>query len=137
MRVATSGVASAALFGTLVVILAVFGVDVLRSGFLAGPPGSGPSLPANSSAAALLVGGTFGGFALAGVLGWWLLAPIGSLYPRFALAVCSSFATVVLMLIGQPVHQWLGQRGLLAFAALLAAGAIAFAWRARRAARSP
>jgi len=59
-------------------------------------------------------------------------APIGSLYPRAALAVCSSFATVVLMLVGQPVHQWLGQRGLLAFAALLAAGAIAFAWRARR-----
>ena len=47
------------------------------------------------------------------------------------------YPSLTLMLIGQPVHQWLGQRGLLAFAALLAAGAIAFAWRARRAARSP
>jgi hypothetical protein len=135
--VATSGVAAAALFGTLIVILAVFGVDVLRSGFLAGPPGATPSPAGGSAAAVLLVGGTFGGFALAGVLGWWLLAPIGSLFPRAALAICSSFATVALMLIGQPVHQWLGQPGLLALAGLLAAGAATFARRARRAARNP
>jgi hypothetical protein len=134
--VATAGVAAAALFGTMVVILAVFGVDVLRSGFLAGPPGSGPSVAGGSTAAGLLVGGTFGGFVLAGILAWWLLAPIGSLYPRTALAVCSSFATVVLMLIGQPVHQLFGQRGLLAFAALLAAGAAVFARKARRAAQN-
>jgi hypothetical protein len=133
--VAISGVAAAALLGTLIVTLSVFGVDVLRSGFLAGPPGGGSSVPGSSAAATLLVAGTFGGFVLAGATGWWLLAPIGSLFPRAALAVCSSFATVVLMLIGQPVHQLFGQPGLLALAAVLALGAAVFARRARRAAR--
>ena len=129
--------ASAALFGSLIVTLAVFGVDVLRSGFLAGPPGSAPAAAAGTDAAALLVAGTFGGFVLAGALGWWLLAPIGSLYFRTALAICSSFATVVLMLIGQPVHQWFGQPGLLGLALLLAAGTVVFSRRARRAAQQP
>lgn len=127
--------ASAALFGSLIVTLSVFGVDVLRSGFLAGPPGSAPAAAAGTDAATLLVAGTFGGFVLAGALGWWLLAPIRSLYFRTALTICGSFATVVLMLIGQPVHQWFGQPGLLGLALLLAAGAGVFARRARRAAR--
>lgn len=118
------------------VTLAVFGVDVVRSGFLAGPPGGGPAAAAGTTAAVLLIGGTFGGFVLAGLLGWWLLAPIGALYPRAALAICSSFATVVLMLVGQPIHQRFGQAGLLGLALLLAAGALAFGRRARRAART-
>jgi hypothetical protein len=51
------------------------------------------------------------------------------------LALASSFATVVLMLLAVPVHQWAGQPGLLGLAALLAAGAAACALRARRAGR--
>ena len=130
--------ASAALFGAAVVTFAVFGVDVLRFGFLAGPAAGrtvNAAAAAGSAAATLLLAGTFGGLVLAGVAGWRLLAPIGSLYRRTVLALGSSFATVVLMLIAIPVHQWAGQPGLLGLAALLAAGASSCARRARRAAR--
>jgi hypothetical protein len=135
--VATSGVASATLLGTLIVTLAVLGADVLRSGLLAGPPGSAATQPAGPTAAALLVGGTFGGFALAAAFAWWLLSPIGSLYRRTALAISSGFGTVVLMLVGMPVHHYFGQPGLIGLALLLALGAASFAFRARRATRDP
>ncbi|HEY8106946.1 MAG TPA: hypothetical protein VIE46_12630 [Gemmatimonadales bacterium] len=128
--------AAAALTGTLVVVLAVLGVDLLRFGWVAGSAAGRTATGAPSAAAAtLLLGGTFGGFVMAGVAGWWLLAPLDSLYRRAALALASSFATVVLMLTALPVHQWAGQPGLLGFALLLATGAFVFALRARRAAR--
>ncbi len=133
---ATSGVAAAALSGAAVVTLAVLGVDVLRSGFMAGAPvGRPPGGPAGSAAATLLLGGTLGGFVVAGVAAWWLLAPIGSLYRRAVLALSSSFATVVLMLVAVPVHQLAGQPGLIGLAVALLAGASACTLRARRAAR--
>jgi hypothetical protein len=129
-------VAAATLFGTLIVTLAVLGVDVLRSGLSAGP-GSATTGEAGPGAAALLIGGTLAGFVLAGAVGFGLLAPIGSLYRRAALAIASSFGTVMLMLVGIPVHHLFGQRGLIWFALLLALGAAAFARRARRASRDP
>jgi hypothetical protein len=129
-------VAAAALTGTLVVTLAVLGVDLLRFGWVAGPAAGRTATGAPSTAATtLLLGGTLGGFVVAGISAWWLLAPLASLYRRAALALSSSFATVVLMLIALPVHQWAGQPGLLGFALLLATGALVFALRARRAAR--
>ena len=109
--------------------IAVLGVDTLRS--------EAPAEPAGPGAAALLVGGTFAGFVLAPAFAWWLLAPIQSLYRRTALAIGSSFGTVVLMLIGVPVHQRFGQPGLAGLAFGLAIGTAAFALRARRAARDP
>lgn len=121
--------ASATLLGTLIVTLAVLGVDILRSG--------APAEPAGPGAAALLLGGTFGGFVLAPAFAWWLLEPIQSLYRRTALAIASSFGTVVLMLIGVPVHQRFGQAGLVGLALGLAIGTAGFALRARRAARDP
>ncbi len=128
--------AAAALTGTLVVTLAVLGVDLLRFGWVAGPAAGRTATGAPSTAATtLLLGGTLGGFVVAGISAWWLLAPLASLYRRAALALSSSFATVVLMLIALPVHQWAGQPGLLGFALLLATGALVFALRARRAAR--
>ena len=128
--------AAAALTGTLVVTLAVLGVDLLRFGWVAGPAAGRTYTGAPSTAATtLLLGGTLGGFVVAGISAWWLLAPLASLYRRAALALSSSFATVVLMLIALPVHQWAGQPGLLGFALLLATGALVFALRARRAAR--
>ena len=133
-----SAVAAAALAGTLVVTLAVLGVDVLRFGWVAGPAaGRTATASPGSGATTLLLGGTFGGFLMAGIAAWWLLAPIDSLYRRAALSLVSSFATVVLMLAALPVHQWAGQAGLLGLALLLATGALAFALRARRAARDP
>jgi hypothetical protein len=134
--VAVSSVASATLFGTLIVILAVLGVDVLRSGLGAGP-GASPAAPASPAAAGLLVAGTFGGFALAGALAWWLLAPIGSLYRRTALAIVSSFGVVVLMLPGMPVHHFFGQPGLAGLALVFAVGAAGFGVMARSAGREP
>ncbi len=128
--------AAAALFGAAVVTLAVLGVDVLRAGFLAGAPaGRSPGGPAGSAAATLLLAGTLGGFTAAGAAAWWLLAPIGSLYRRAVLALSSSFATVVLMLVAVPVHQLAGQPGLIGLAVALLAGASACTLRARRAAR--
>ena len=128
--------AAAALFGAAVVTLAVLGVDVLRSGVLAGAPvGRPPGGPAGSAAAMLLLAGTLGGFVMAGAAAWSLLAPIGSLYRRAVLALLSSFVTVVLMLVAVPVHQLAGQPGLIGLAALLLAGGAACALRARRAAR--
>lgn len=128
--------AAAALTGTLVVTLAVLGVDLLRFGWVAGPAAGRTAAGAAGAAAnTLLLGGTFGGFVMAGISAWWLLAPLDSLYRRAALALASSFATVVLMLTALPVHQWAGQPGLLGFAFLLATGALVFALRARRASR--
>jgi hypothetical protein len=131
-------VASAALAGTVIMTLAVLGVDVLRFGWVAGPAAGRTATAAPGDAATtLLLGGTLGGFVTAGLAAWWLLAPIDSLYRRAALALASSFATAVLMLAAVPVHQWAGQPGLLGLAFLLAAGALGFALRARRAARDP
>ncbi len=128
--------AAAALTGTLVATLAVLGVDLLHFGWMAGPAAGRTATGAASAAATTLVlGGTLGGFVMAGISAWWLLAPLDSLYRRAALALSSSFATMVLMLTALPVHQWAGQPGLLGFALLLATGALVFALRARRAAR--
>jgi len=131
-------VAAAALLGTVVATLAVYGVDVLRAGLLTGAPAGRAATGAGAGpdAAALLVGGTFGGFVIAAVTAWWLLGPIDA-YRRAILALASSFGTVVLMLLAVPVHQWAGQPGLLSLAAVLAAGALLLALRARRAARPP
>src|SRR4029077_4356907 len=95
-RVAASGVAAAALLGTVVATLAVFGVDVLRAGFLTGAPAGRVAAGAGAAgpdAAALLIGGTFGGFVIAAVTAWWLLGPIDS-YRRAILALASSFRPV-------------------------------------------
>jgi len=116
----------------------VLGVDVLRFGLLAGSAaGRSATGAAGPGAVTLLLGGTLGGFVMAGAMAWWLLGPIGSLYRRATLAIASSFATVVLMLLAVPVHQWAGQPGLLGLAGLLAAGTLAFGLRARRAALDP
>ena len=125
--------ACAALVGTLVVTLAVLGVDVLRAGWWAGP--AAVRSAAAGSAAVLLLGGTLGGLLAAGLAAWLLLAPLGSMYRRGALAIVSSFATVLLMLVGMPVHQRFGQPGLLALAAVLAVAAWGLALRTSHAAR--
>jgi len=81
---------------------------------------------------ALLLAGTLGGLLLAGVTTWHLLAPIDSAYRRGGLALVSSFATVLLMLVTMPLNQLAGRAGLLGLAALAAALAAVVARRARR-----
>ena len=61
----------------------------------------------------LLLAGTFGGLLLAGVVTWRLLARIDSAYRRGGLALVSSFATVILMLVTMPLNQAAGRAGLL------------------------
>ena len=114
--------ASAVSIGLVVITATVLGVDALRSGQSAG---LNPALY-------LLFGGTLGGILAAAGMAWWLLGPIESTYRRGGLAMVSGFATVLLMLICIPVHQFLGRTGLFA---LMAMGTVAAALLARRARR--
>lgn len=70
----------------------------------------------------LIAGGTLGGLALAGWVGWRLLEPITSIYRRGGLAVVAAFATVLLMLICMAIFEVFGRHGL---AALLGVSALA------------
>jgi Na+/H+ antiporter NhaC len=119
--IATAG-ASAVSVGLVVITATVLGVDTLRSGV---PTGLSPALY-------LLFSGTLGGILAAAGTAWWLLQPIESTYRRGGLAMVSGFATVLLMLICIPVHQFLGRTGL---GALIAACTVAAALLARRARR--
>jgi hypothetical protein len=114
--------ASAVSIGLVVITATVLGVDALRSGQSAG---LNPALY-------LLFGGTLGGILAAVGMAWWLLGPIESTYRRGGLAMVCGFATVLLMLICIPVHQFLGRTGLFA---LMAMGTVAAALLARRARR--
>lgn len=119
---------SAVALGLAAISTTVLGVDLLR-------PDQLGSTPTFGGAFYLLVGGTLGGIALAGVFAWWLLAPIGSVYRRGGLAVVSSFATILAMLVSMPVNQLWGRRGLAALAALALGLSLLLARRARRLAR--
>jgi len=119
--------ASAVSIGLVVITATVLGVDALRSG-------QSPSL---NPALYLLFGGTLGGILAAAGMAWWLLGPIESTYRRGGLAMVSGFATVLLMLICIPVHQFLGRSGLFALMAICAVAAALLARRARRVGASP
>ena len=119
--------ASAVSLGLVVITATVLGVDALRSG----------QAPALNPALYLLFGGTLGGILAAAGMAWWLLRPIESTYRRGGLAMVSGFATVLLMLICIPVHQFLGRSGLFALMAICAVAAALLARRARRVGTSP
>jgi hypothetical protein len=95
------------------------------------PPAAGAD-PDLGVPLALLLAGTLGGLLLAGVTTWHLLGRVESAYRRGGLAMVSSFATVVLMLVTMPLNQLAGRAGLLGLAALAAAAALVLARRARR-----
>jgi hypothetical protein len=85
----------------------------------------------------LLLWGTFAGIALAGVVAWRLLSPLGSAYRRGGLALVSAFATVVVMLVCIPVNQTLGRPGLAALIGLSLVVSALLARRARAAGSAP
>jgi hypothetical protein len=122
LGLAAAAVGSAVALGLAVVTATTLAVDAVRP-----PPGGAPDLNAPFH---LLLWGTFAGIALAGVVAWRLLAPLGSAYRRGGLALVSAFATVVAMLICIPVNQTLGRPGL---AALIALALIVSTLLARRA----
>jgi hypothetical protein len=110
--------------------LAVISATVAVVGLIHAPgAGAEPDLGAPL---VLLLGGTLGGLVLAGVTTWHLLARIDSAYRRGGLALVSSFATVLLMLVTMPLNQLAGRAGLLGLAAMASVAALLLARRARR-----
>lgn len=109
--------------GLVVITATVLAVDELRG------DGSAASLDRSFY---ILVGGTLLGILLAGSAAWQLLAPIESVYRRGGLSIVCAFGTVLLMLICIPVHQLLGQVGLMALLGLAAVTALILGRGARR-----
>ena len=105
VRLVVLAMGSAVAFGLAIVSATVLGVDLLRSESPA--PGSELGAPLY-----LLFFGTMAGVVLAGVVAWWVLDPILSIYRRGGLSVVSGLATVLAMLLCIPVHQLAGRAGL-------------------------
>jgi hypothetical protein len=115
--------------GLAVVTATTLAIDALRPA-----PGVAPDLNAPFH---LLLWGTFAGIALAGVVAWRLLSPLGSAYRRGGLALVSAFATVLAMLVCIPVNQTLGHPGLGGLIGLSLAASVLLARRARAAGGAP
>jgi hypothetical protein len=109
--------------GLVVITTTVLAVDELR--------GDGAAQSLNRSFY-ILVGGTLLGVLLAASAAWQLLAPIESVYRRGGLSIVCAFGTVLLMLICIPVHQLLGQVGLMALLGLAAVTALILGRGVRR-----
>jgi hypothetical protein len=124
------GLAATAAGAGMAAGLAVISTTVATVGLVHSPAaGAEPDLGAPL---ALLLAGTLGGLLLAGITTWHLLARVESAYHRGGLAMVSSFATVVLMVVTMPLNQLAGRVGLLGLAALAAVLALLLARRARR-----
>jgi hypothetical protein len=119
--------AGAVSLGLVVITATVLGVDALRSGQAA-------SL--NPALYQLYVA-TQGGILAAAGMAWWLLGPIESTYRRGGLAMVCGFATVLLMLICIPVHQFLGRSGLFTLMVMSTVAAALLARHARRLGTNP
>jgi hypothetical protein len=124
--------AAAALGAGLSAGLALVGVTVAMLEAVRPAAGAGAGDPTAGGALYLLMAGTLGGLVLAGVVTWWLLAPIDSTYRRGGLSLVSAFATVPAMLIYPPLHAALGTSALLVAAAAAATVALLLCRRARR-----
>jgi hypothetical protein len=108
VRLVMLGMGSGMAFGVGVVTLTVLGVDLLRPPVPPADVTTGPSFY-------LLVFGTIAGLMLAGLVAWWLLAPLPT-YRRGGLSLVAAFATVIPMLLCMPVNQVGGRAGLAALA---------------------
>jgi hypothetical protein len=95
------------------------------------PPGAAPAgaNPADSPVFPVVVGGTFGGLALAVIVAWSLMRPLRSAYRRGGLAVLAGFATFVAMLPTVYIDQTLGRWGLLGYALVCVLGCALLARR--------
>ena len=112
-------------FGLAAVSLTVLGVDLVRPATPSPGVAAGPAFY-------LLVFGTLGGLILAGVVAWWLLAPILSTYRRGGISLVTALATVLPMLLCMVANQLAGRAGLAALAAAAVGVALALAALARR-----
>lgn len=125
LGLAAGAVGSAVASGLAVVAATTLAVDALRPA-----AGSAPDLGAPFQ---LLLWGTLAGIALAAVVAWRLLSPLGSAYRRGGLSLVSAFATVIAMLVCIPVNQTLGRVGLAGLVALSLTLSALLAKRARAA----
>lgn len=121
VRVARRGVLGGLSAGTLTVSLVLWAVRTI----LLGAPAS--DRPVTTGIAPdLLLFGVLGAAVLAGGLAWWRLGAIESTFRRGGLSLVAAVATVVVAIAATPIYHALGRNGLLALAALGAAGTIAF-----------
>ncbi|MGN6393014.1 MAG: hypothetical protein ACTHM9_12335 [Gemmatimonadales bacterium] len=125
VRLVVLGMGSGMAFGVGVVTLTVLGVDLVRPPVPPADLATGPSFY-------LLVLGTIAGLMLAGLVAWWLLAPLPT-YRRGGLSLVAAFATVLPMLICMPVNQLAGRTGLGALAAAALGLSMLLGTQARRA----
>ena len=123
------GLAAASAGAGMAAGLAVISSTVVAVGMIRDPSTAATDLGAPL---VVLLAGTFGGLLLAGVITWQLLARLASTYRRGGLALVSSFATVILMLVTMPLNQAAGRGGLLGLAGAAAGVGLLLARRARR-----
>lgn len=107
------------LLGTALVAAVLLGVRALIA---QAPPTDTPN--PNQPAAVLLVFGTLGACALAGISCWTAMAPVPT-YRRGGLSMVTAFATIVMALLLAPVNELAGPAGL----GVVALGCATLAWR--------
>lgn len=108
--------------GTALVAAVLLGVRALVS---QAPPTDTPD--PSQPAAVLLIFGTLGACAMAGISCWTAMAPVPT-YRRGGLSMVTAFATIVMALLLAPVNELGGPIGL----GLVVVVAGALAWRLRR-----
>jgi hypothetical protein len=119
------------LLGTAVAAVALLGVRALVA---SAPPNPAPD--PTQPAGLLLLFGTLGACALAGISCWTALAPVPT-YRRGGLSMVTTFATFVMALLLAPVNQLAGTAGLGATALLAGLGAWALGRRITRLRSAP
>lgn len=110
------------LLGTALVAAVLLGVRALVS---QAPPTDTPD--PSQPAAVLLIFGTLGACAMAGVASWIAMAPVPT-YRRGGLSMVTAFATIVMALLLAPVNELGGSTGL----GLVVVVAGVLAWRLGR-----
>jgi len=80
----------------------------------------------------VLLLGTLGSMAAAGIAAWSLLAPLGNPWRKAMLAIITGAGSFVLALVTWPVERALGRSGLLGLAGLCAACCALLGWRLSR-----
>ncbi|MFI5235282.1 MAG: hypothetical protein ACHQXA_06205 [Gemmatimonadales bacterium] len=108
----------------------IWGVQSLHpAGSTSGPESAGPAFY-------LLIFGTVGAMALAGLTAWFVLRPVDSWFRRGGLSIVCAFLSFVISLATLPANAIFGRTGLLAMTALYIAGATLFGRSLRRWSRS-
>jgi len=113
--------------GTGLLALVTWGIRVLQGSQLSlAAPGARGFTP---GLLPVLLLGTLGAMAAAGIAAWSLLAPLGNPWRKAMLAIIAGAGSFVLALLTWPVERVLGRSGLLGLAGLCAACCALLGWR--------